>query len=646
MMPEGATSRTSQPPRKRSKVQSCDSCRKHKTRCEILDSKRSPVRCHRCNVLKLDCSYEISKKSAPTPELSPCSSDLNTETSSPQVVYALGMDTRQLETVPPPPDAGIVSDTGSGENHPRPVIWSFARQHLDWSAPILAMQELARQPSQEQPSMPVTVNNQLLTNILTQLEIEHLLTLFSVNYSPWLNFHLVQDGSTPFLDLVCCTIASRHLDPSTRSIVSPRLQRLTEDTIARMVFNPERFESEETIQGLIVLSLWMPICGSATGGGGDGRMLIGMAATMATNLRLSEATATVMSLRDRLSGDFDQAVLEKALNRARLWITLSTTESMLCVGTRRTPLSSRSAFDLTIFPIISPSNASEGRDLRIRLLAEIFDSTEQGLMVQFASRADMETWFNGITNALSAMDRLSRLISPLSVVSNDDQFYYHMLFLLLQCCRLLVLYHAIFLARHVTSTTHIWFLEIQPNGLNIIPVWSKECFSIGEAIMVSLLKSDKKLISTTPDILFTMMSFAGGLLVGAKLLMMDKNRIEFLGCGDALFEQSIRALGDASVSPDHAAGRCSTLMGAMHASWMRRRRGLEPEKIYLGATSTESTGANIFFGPEAEGGGPASQSTNMGIFQDLEFWSTFFGGEMRAETAACFSQDNSGGIHN
>ncbi|KAK0193450.1 hypothetical protein F5146DRAFT_1030703 [Armillaria mellea] len=645
MMPEVAASRTSQPPRKRSKVQSCDSCRKHKTRCEILDSKRSPVRCHRCNVLKLGCSYEISKKSGPTPESSPRPSDLNMDTSSPQVVYALGVDTRQLETSPPPPAAGIVSDTGGGENRPRPVIWSFVRQNLDWSAPILAMQELARQPSQEQPSMPVTVNNQLLSNILTQVEIEHLLTLFSVNYSPWLNFHLVQDGPTPFLDLVCCTIASRHLNPSTRSIVAPWLQNLTEDTIARIVFNPEKFESEETIQGLVVLSLWMPICGSATGGG-DGRMLIGMAVTMAMNLRLSEAIATVTSLRDRLPGDFDQAVLEKALNRARLWLTLSTTESMLCVGTRRTSLSSRSAFDLTIFPIISPSNVSEGRDLRIRLLAEIFDSTEQGLMVQFASRADMETWFNGITNALSAMDRLSRLISPLSVISNHDQFYYHMLFLLLQCCRLLVLYHAIFIARHVTSTTHRWFLEIQPNGLNIIPVWSKECFSIGEAILVSLLKSDKNLLSTTPDVLFTMMSFAGGLLVGSKLLMMDKNKVEFLGCGDALYEQSIQALCDASVSPDHAARRCSVLMAAMHASWMGRRRGSDPEKIYLGEASAEPAGPNIFLGPEAEGGGLDDQSTNMDMFQDLEFWSTFFGEEMREETTAHFSQDNSGGMYN
>ncbi|KAK0204472.1 hypothetical protein DFS33DRAFT_658765 [Desarmillaria ectypa] len=158
--------------------------------------------------------------------------------------------------------------------------------------------------------------------------------------------------------------------------------------------------------------------------------------------------------------------------------------------------------------------------------------------------------------------------------------------------------------------------------------------------MVSLLQSDKNLLPTTPDVLFTLMAFAGGLIVGAKLLMLDKNGIEFLGCGDALLEQSIQMLGDAAVSPDHAARRSSVLMGAMHASWMGRRRGLEPEKNYLGAPSGPAE-----LGTEAEGGGLGDQSMSINMFQDLEFWSTFFGGVMGSESMAFFSQDNSGGIY-
>lgn len=45
------------PPAKRAKAaHACLSCRKHKTRCEILDGE-SGVQCHRCKVLTLSCSF-------------------------------------------------------------------------------------------------------------------------------------------------------------------------------------------------------------------------------------------------------------------------------------------------------------------------------------------------------------------------------------------------------------------------------------------------------------------------------------------------------------------------------------------------------------------------------------------------------------
>jgi len=45
---------------KRSKsAQACASCRKLKTRCELLDaSSDGPYRCHRCKVLNISCSFE------------------------------------------------------------------------------------------------------------------------------------------------------------------------------------------------------------------------------------------------------------------------------------------------------------------------------------------------------------------------------------------------------------------------------------------------------------------------------------------------------------------------------------------------------------------------------------------------------------
>lgn len=267
---------------------------------------------------------------------------------------------------------------------------------------------------------------------------------FSVNYTPWLNFSLTREGATSFLDLVCCTVASRYLDASTRDLVAPRLQRLAEDTIARMIFNPELFESQETIKGLIILSLWTPICGPSKGGR-DGRMLISMAVSMALNLGLSDASATAISIREK--SPYDQAALDEATNKARLVSAPSKRKGFyssfhsgspsrppnqcesspaavsvfrfklscrLCIGTRRTPQSRRSPSDMSIFPILSPSNISEGRDLRIRLLAEIFNATEQGMAVEFATREDVEAWYNGVSNSLASMDRLCRLILPLS----------------------------------------------------------------------------------------------------------------------------------------------------------------------------------------------------------------------------------------
>src|ERR1700675_4069370 len=38
--------------------QACASCRRHKTRCEQLEGDLSVLRCHRCNVLNMSCSFE------------------------------------------------------------------------------------------------------------------------------------------------------------------------------------------------------------------------------------------------------------------------------------------------------------------------------------------------------------------------------------------------------------------------------------------------------------------------------------------------------------------------------------------------------------------------------------------------------------
>ncbi|KAK0190486.1 hypothetical protein F5146DRAFT_930545 [Armillaria mellea] len=647
---------------KRSKVQACSSCRRHKTRCEVLDLERSVVRCHRCKVLKLECSYEGMDKSVFIPEPSVAKSSPGSSVEGPtiQSAYDTGAGSRLLSTGTSSGSPSTVADSPLGLGNddvnyfPRPDnMWSFVPRRLDWWAPLAAMQELTKQ-SQEDGFRTPAMNDHSLSSILSQAEIDHLITLyvlfslsvfpdtkiffcrFSVNYTPWINFTLTREGATSFLDLVCCTIASRYLDASTRDLVAPRLQRLAEDTIARMIFNPELFESQETIKGLIILSLWSPICGLPKGGG---RMLISMAVSMALNLGLNDASATAISLRDKVP--CDQVALDEATDRARLWITLSTIESMLCIGTRRAPLSRRSSSDMSIFTIISPSDASEGHDLRIRLLAEIYNAAEQGMAVEFPTREDMDAWYNGVSNSLASMDRLCRLILPLSVVLSHEKFYYHMLLLLLQGVRLLVLYHAIQLARRAVlnpdgDTNMFWFLEVKPRGLNIITTWGKECLSVGEAVLVSLLQAEKTLLPTTPDITFMTVAFAGALIVGVKFLMVERVGIELLGSGDALLEQSFQLLSQVAFSQDHAAHRCSALLQAFHASWMKRQK---TELNILGPLSVFQQSGTHFptSGVATEGEGEGAPDPAM--FQDIQFWSTLFGGDSGADSTV-YPQSN------
>ncbi|KAK0461685.1 uncharacterized protein EV420DRAFT_1761906 [Desarmillaria tabescens] len=505
-----------------------------------------------------------------------------------QSAYDLGVGSRLINSGTSSGSPSTMSESprgpGSDANNefPRPDnMWFFVPYRLDWSAPLVAIQELAKQPPQDQFHAPV-MNDQSISNILSPVEIDHLITLFSVNYTPWLNFTLAREGPTPFLDLVRCTVASRYLDASTRALVAPRLQRLTEDTIARMIFNPELFESQETIKGLIILSLWTPICGPSKGGGRDGRMLISMAVSMALNLGLNEASATAISIRDKVP--YDQAALDEATNKARLWITLSTTESMLCIGSRRAPLSRRSPSDMSIFRIISPSNPSEGRDLRIRLLA--------GNLQCCRTR-------NG------AMDRLSRLILPLSVVLSHEQFYYHMLLLLLQGVRLLVLYHAIHLARTAVrnadgETNMFWFLE-------------------GEAVLVSVLQAEK-----------TLLPYNTGHHV--------HDDGSFLARVTALLEQSVRLLSQVAFSPDHVAHRCSALMDAFHASWIKRQKS---ELNYMGPVVSISVWHELpYFGRRERGRmRHENPDPDPAMFQDIQFWSTLFGGQSGADSTA-YPQSN------
>ena len=113
-------------------------------------------------------------------------------------------------------------------------------------------------------------------------------------------------------------VASRHLDAIIRASVVPQLQKLTEEVLFRHLFDP--IPSTQSIQAILILSLWSPIDGLARA---DGRLLIASGISMAMNLRLSQAVAYVAGLRDDMKKDKknSEAIapdLEDATEKARL----------------------------------------------------------------------------------------------------------------------------------------------------------------------------------------------------------------------------------------------------------------------------------------------------------------------------------------
>ncbi|KAF9044583.1 hypothetical protein BDZ89DRAFT_1127982 [Hymenopellis radicata] len=654
-------------PRK-SKVQACSTCRKQKARCEVLETNSAGVRkCHRCTVLKAPCSFESDTPSTLPPPTPPSAESPPADTLSALVILpgvsamhriqSHALDANPTPKVPfcftaPPTRVALANYIPPL----KPYVWTFVGPCVDWSAPMVAMQELAKVP--DVGSSSFVVHDECLEHILPPNEIDNLLSTFTAHYTPWLNFNLVRNAPHhAFLDLVCCTIASRYLDSSTRFIIAPRLQNLTRDKIAEMAFNPAGSQSLDTVQALIILALWAPICGF--GAQGDGKMLIGMGVTMAMNMRLNEASSRAIKMRTGTSplNPMDIAEYEDTMNRARIWIVLSNTETMLCIGSGRPAVSKRSKSDMDLFPILSPDTLEEGRDLRIRLFSELFNATEQGLQVELPRREDIDAWYDGVSASLHAMDRLVELITPLPIARAEEKFFYHILHCVVLCCRQCVLYNALFICRTLVEDQYplepapqwTWFHDIQPHGLNIVPLWGMESIRNAESVLLFTLQCDPASLATSPDIVFAMIGFCGGVVVAMKFFMLRRLGIELGGSGDLLLDQTVDLMSRASISDNHAPIRYANVVRNMLATWhktdktalvreaWRFRRDFEHQSRFLGqyAFVAGQNAGQHENEPRSESGSSGSQSGSAGSqsgsagppdesqLQGDDFWSEF-----------------------
>ncbi|KAJ7016007.1 hypothetical protein C8F04DRAFT_1167512 [Mycena alexandri] len=505
---------------RKSKTIACTSCRKHKTRCELLDTATKPVQCHRCTVIGLHCSYG--------------------ETLTPTVA-----DSQQPPPANPPKGQPVYS-----YNKPRPelpfpsrmpsstdYIWEFVGQDrdlIDWSAPMLAIRNLAKLPpvtssSKANLSSTSSLHEISLPNILAPDQIHHLLAIFHLRYTPWLNFKLLRNPNSLLLDTVCC---------------------LTEDLVMRIIINPQSAESIEAVQALLILSLWEPIDGSPDNEGRDGRVLLASAVSMAMNLRLNQASQKADALQQKalMNGgylaDEDVFALEEMREHARLWISLTNAESILCMGTGRVPLSRRSAEDrkLIEFPTIF-EGLTDYRNLRLGLVAMQSTITEEGVGLRINGTSGIDDWYDEMT----------------AVVLDHEHFFFHILHIYDGICRLLVFYHGYWEARAAVGHVPLgesWYNHFRPHGINVIADWGRDMIQTAEAILVYALQAELELLSTAPDVYFHMVALAAGHVVGVKFLM---SRCTSRG---------------AARGPGHAARKCALLIHGMLAKW--RNRGASP----------------------------------------------------------------------
>ncbi|KAF7293006.1 hypothetical protein MIND_01199900 [Mycena indigotica] len=676
----GAPNASENPPQKRTKAsQACASCRKQKSRCEILDVRPvagAPVviRCHRCKVLGVECSFETSDLihfapkavSASTPSSDASSPGTSTTLVEPTSSYsglgalAAAAAASSLPTpIPPPLNTPTTIPARFGiapedlvPNASTPV-WGPGYKasrvsRVDWTAaPMLAIQEMVRCPKIDQPiDIPSAAR---LSDILSGAEITSLLDIFETRYSPWLGLPPARLNNTNSLfDIVRCTIASRQLPLSRRSSAAPRLQKLTEDVFVSELFNPQ--PSLDSIRALLILSVWTPISGTGAEAR-DGRLLIASAVSMAMNLQLQNESKRVIGLRAEKPQKMTE--IDESTHKWRLWMSLAVVESALCVGTGRTPVSHLSPLDhdmtaLSSFPEFTLLSV---RDIRLGLAAKVLHVCESALQLRLQRVDNLETFFNKMNDLTYTMEGMSRLIKPLYVLTPLDTFYSQMLLLEYHACLVLIYHHAL---REVRTTYERdapdtpWYSVETKAGHCISLFWGREALINAEGVLTTFLSvTDPTLFSSAPDIIFIMIGFAATWIFVSNFTLYQMAGSNLGGPSEMLQTLTIERLHQIALSPDHAATRCGHVLAALMTAWEKRKPApRDPEMSecfihvpytrtnhpqvqrgpYIGTQATEATmvpdlGVAIDpLGPFPDLGGA---EINWDLFMDDVFWSTF-----------------------
>jgi hypothetical protein len=162
-----------------------------------------------------------------------------------------------------------------------------------------------------------------------------------------------------------------------------------------------------------------------------------------------------------------------------------------------------------------------------------------------------------------------------------------MMLVLYLSCRMLILQNAI---QHVFNLFYpvyqdAWALQVRPHGRqNIVPSWEKEIASLAESILLCFIQSDKQLLSTCPDIIFMLVTYAAVITIGWKFQLAQFGELDPMGSGDQLMKNTAKMMFQAALSTDHVANRCGHMITTMVASWETRQK-FHIDQAYIQARS-------------------------------------------------------------
>ncbi|KAH8999076.1 hypothetical protein EDB92DRAFT_922497 [Lactarius akahatsu] len=614
---------TERPSAKRNKAsRACTSCRKHKTRCELFEPSSHHSRCHRCDVLSIACSFETNAPSNPLVNSTP-----NTVTNARRHVFkpafsAPGQGTNKCDEPTCEPTQSELLGSTPRSNMVSP--WEFHKVPgiPDWTAaPMLAMLTLSKMvASKDRPTVwPGT--NPVFTEVLSGDQRRHLLSLFESRYVPWLSLPPNALGNDPVLDLICCTIASRHLEQSIREAIFPSLRKLTEEAIVGHVFNPA--PSPAIIQAFALLALWSPFDGFSPSSSEthDSRLIAAAAINMCSSLRFDQAATDeqVLTERHKLGAELtpqEAALLTAAEQRKLLWMCVHNIESLVCLGTGR-GISSKITDNMlgSIYPL-KFSTLEDARRTRMLISTKIFNLAEAGLRMEISEDHDnFETYCDESAQMLYRFDGLQRVVTSVHVVTDIEVFYSHMLVVYFYFCRLAFVLHTLHHMRIHLPTFNapcgsVALFSSKPprTGRGFALTCARDALASAESLLTTILSiADTELLATAPDSVYAMISFAAAYLTSAKYLLLHSRGMRHLpGASDELLARTVNRLQGVSLWTDDNASRCARVVSRFVDTWHEK----------LNTRDAETTGGTPAESGDSPRGAPAVSSISKARHHD------------------------------